>query len=258
MSKTVLITGASAGIGRELSKVFAENGFNLVLVSRNKQKLEHIAGELENIYNIKAKGIAKDLCRPNSPQELYDEISENGIEIDILVNNAGIGINGRFTDFNKERINDVIQLNIAALTLLCRFFGADMVKRRSGRILNVSSTAAFQAGPLMSSYYASKAYVQMLSEALNYEFGKDSVTVTALCPGPTQTEFFIRNDMVRTNVANGPWLMKASDVARDGYAGLMKGKMIVIPGFINKLLAFFVRFTPRKITAAIICYLNQK
>jgi len=253
-----LITGASAGIGHELSKVFAENGFNIVLVSRNKKKLEHIAGELESLYGIKAKVIAKDLCKPLAPQELYDEISADGIGIDVLVNNAGIGINGRFTDFNKEKIVDVIQLNITSLTILCRLFGTDMVKKRSGRILNVSSTAAFQAGPLMSSYYASKAYVQMLSEALNYEFGKDAVTVTALCPGPTQTEFFDRNDMAGANVANGPWMMKASDVAKAGFAGLMKGKMIVIPGFINKLLAFFVRFTPRKVTAAIICYLNQQ
>jgi short-subunit dehydrogenase len=258
MSKTVLITGASAGIGHELSRVFAENGFNLVLVSRNRQALERIAEELEQRYGIKAAVIAKDLSRPNSGQELYDEISGKNLEIDVLVNNAGIGINGKFIGFNREKINDVIQLNISAVTILCRLFGADMVKKRSGRILNVSSTAAFQAGPLMSSYYASKAYVQMLSEALNYEFKKDGVTVTALCPGPTQTEFFMRNDMGNTNVANGPWLMKASDVARAGYAGLMKGKMMVIPGLINKFLAFSVRFTPRRVTAAIVCYLNQK
>jgi short-subunit dehydrogenase len=258
MSKTALITGASAGIGLELSKVFAKNGFNVILVSRNSQKLEEIAEELKKRYHIKAGVISKDLRKPGAPQELYDEIKAGGTDIDVLVNNAGIGINGSFAEFNPKKIIDVIQVNITSLTMLCRLFSKDMVKKGYGRILNVSSTASFQASPLMSTYYASKAYVQMFSEAINYELKKNGITVTALCPGPTRTEFFERNDMKETNIAKGSWLMKPADVAEAGFAGLMRGKMIVIPGLINKFLAFSVRFTPRKVSAAVIHYLNNK
>jgi len=258
MSKTALITGASAGIGYELSNVFAKNGYDLVLVSRDRQKLEFIAGNLESRYNVHIIVVSKDLCKPAAPQELYDEMADKGIDIDVLVNNAGIGVNGKFTDFNPERYADLIQLNITSLTMLCRLFGLDMVKKNSGRILNVASTASFQAGPLMGSYYASKAYVLHLSEALNYELRKDGVVVTALCPGPTQTEFFNRNDMIGVNVTKCPWMMKAAEVAEAGFSGLMKGKTIVIPGLINKLLAFSVRLIPRRIPAAMVCYLNER
>jgi len=258
MSKTALITGASAGIGYELSNVFAKNGYDLVLVSRNRQKLGFIAGNLESSYNVHVIVMPKDLCKPAAPQELYDEIADKGIDIDVLVNNAGIGVNGKFTDFSIERYKDLIQLNITSLTMLCKLFGSEMVKKKSGRILNVASTASFQAGPLMGSYYASKAYVLSLSEALNYELGQDRVVVTALCPGPTQTEFFERNDMIGVNVTNCPWMMKAAEVAEAGFSGLMKGKTIVIPGLINKLLVFSVRFVPRRIPAAMVCYLNKR
>jgi short-subunit dehydrogenase len=258
MSKTVLITGASAGIGYELSKVFAKNGYNLVLVSRNKQRLEVIAKELENQYDIQARVIPKDLSKSSAPQELYDIISADGIDINVLVNNAGIGTNGKFTDFSADNHMDLIQLNITSLTMLCKLFGTDMVKKRSGSILNVASTAAFQAGPFMSTYYASKAYVLMLSEALNNELAKDGVNVTVLCPGPTQTEFFERNEMIDTKIAKSPYIMTATDVAQAGFAGLMKEKKIVIPGLINKLLAFAVRFTPRSVTTLIARSLNQK
>ncbi|MBC2716065.1 MAG: SDR family oxidoreductase [Desulfobacteraceae bacterium] len=258
MRKTALITGASAGIGLELCKVFAGNGYNIVLVSRNRQKLEQVARELENKHYLQATVIPKDLCEPTAPQALYDEIAAMGIVIDVLVNNAAFGLYGRFTDFSVRRHMGMIQVNITALTVLCKLFGADMVKKGAGSILNVASTAAFQAGPLLGSYYASKAYVLMLSEAMNSELRKDGVTVTALCPGPTQTEFFERNDMIGTNVAKSPWLMSAADVAAAGYAGLIKKKCIVIPGFFNKLLAFSVRLSPRWLPAEIVCYLNRK
>ncbi len=258
MSKTVLITGASAGIGYELSKIFAKNGYNLVLVSRNKQKLEVIAKELENKYGIQAKVIPKDLSKSSASQELYDNITANGIDIDVLVNNAGFGTNGKFTDINAHKHMDLIQLNITSLTMLCKLFGTDMVKKRTGRILNVASTAAFQAGPLMSTYYASKAYVLMLSEALYYELSQDGVSVTVLCPGPTHTEFFKRNEMIDTKLSKSPHIMKAEDVAKAGFDGLFRNKKIVIPGLINKLLAFTVRFTPRSIMTLIARSLNQK
>ena len=258
MNKTVLITGASGGIGYELSKVFSKNGYNLVLVSRNKQRLEVIAKELENQYDIQAKVIPKDLSKSSAPQELYDDMVANGIDIDVLVNNAGFAINGKFTGFSADKNMELIQLNITSLTLLCKLFGTDMVKRRSGSILNVASTAAFQAGPLMSTYYASKAYVLLLSEALNNELAQDGINVTVLCPGPTHTEFAVRADMSSTKIANVPWVMSATEVAEIGFSGLMKGKNIVIPGLMNKLLAFSVRFTPRSVMTLIIRYLNQK
>jgi len=258
MSKTVLITGASAGIGYELSKIFAKNGYNLVLVSRNKQRLEVIANELENQHDIQAKVIPKDLSNSAAPQELYDDIVADGIDINVLVNNAGIGTNGKFTDFSTDKHMDLIQLNITSLTMLCKLFGTDMVKKRSGSILNVASTAAFQAGPFMSTYYASKAYVLMLSEALNNELAQDGVNVTVLCPGPTQTEFFERNEMIDTKLAKSPYIMKAADVAQAGFAALMNEKKIVIPGLINKLLAFSIRFSPRSIVTLITRFLNQK
>ena len=176
----------------------------------------------------------------------------------MLVNNAGIGTYGKFTDFSTEKHMDLIQLNIASLTILCKLFGTDMVKKGSGRILNVASTAAFQAGPLMSTYYASKAYVLMFSEALKSELKKDNVTVTVLCPGPTQTEFFKRSDMIGTKLERSPYIMGAAKVAEIGFCGLMKGKTIVIPGLINKLLAFSVRLTPRRTVTAIASSLHQR
>ena len=219
MSKTALITGASCGIGYELSKVFAKNGYNLVLVSRNKQRLEVIAKELENQHDIQAKVIPKDLSKSSAPQELYNDIVADGIDIDVLVNNAGIGINGKFTNLSADKHMELLQLNIVSLTMLCKLFGTDMVKRRSGSILNVASTAAFQAGPLMSTYYASKAYVLLLSEALNNELAQDGVNVSVLCPGPTNTEFAVRADMSSAKIISVPWIMSAAKVAEICFSG---------------------------------------
>ena len=258
MSKTVLITGASAGIGYELSKIFAKNGYHLVLVSRNKPRLEVIAKELENHHDIRATVISKDLSKSSAPQELYDDIAADGIDINVLVNNAGFGTNGKFTDIIADKHIDLIQLNITSLTMLCKLFGTDMVKKGSGSILNVASTAAFQAGPFMSTYYASKAYVLMFSEAIHNELAQDGVNVTVLCPGPTHTEFFERNEMIDTKIAKSPFIMKAADVAQAGFAALMKKKKVVIPGLINKLLVFTVRFTPRSLITLITRSLNKK
>ena len=258
MRKTALITGASSGIGYELSKVFAKNGYNLVLVSRNTEKLKIISEEIRKQHDIQVKIMPKDLCKSPAPQELYDEVAAEGINIDVLVNNAAIGTYGKFTDSSTEKHMDLIQLNITSLTMLCKLFGTDMAKNGSGRILNVASTAAFQAGPLLSTYYASKAYVLMLSEALKYELKQDNVTVTVLCPGPTQTEFFQRNDMIGTKLERSPYIMSAAKVAEIGFSGLIKGKTIVVPGLINKLFAFSVRLTPRRTVTAIASSLNQR
>jgi short-subunit dehydrogenase len=258
MNKIALVTGASVGIGFELSKIFAKNSYDLVLVSRNKQRLEVIAREMEDQYGIATKVISKDLSKSSAPQELYDNIVTDSIDIDVLVNNAGFGINGYFTDFSADRHAELLQVNITSLTLLCNLFGTDMVKRRSGSILNVASTAAFQAGPLMSTYYASKAYVLSLSEALNNELAPHGVNVSVLCPGPTHTEFADRAEMSNARIVNVPWMMQAAEVAEVGFSGLMKGKKIIIPGLMNKLLAFNVRFTPRSVLVMITRFLNQK
>lgn len=258
MRKTALITGASSGIGYELSKVFAKNGYDLVLVSRNTEKLKTISEEIKKQHDVQVKVISKDLSKSTAPQALYDEVTADGIRIDVLVNNAGIGTYGKFVETGTEQQMDLIQLNITSLTLLCRLFGADMVKRGSGGILNVASTAAFQAGPLMSTYYASKAYVLLFSEAIKNELKPDNVTVTVLCPGPTQTEFFKRNDMIGTGLERSPHIMSAAKVAEIGFSGLLKGKTIVIPGLINKVLAFSVRLAPRRIATAIAASLNQR
>jgi short-subunit dehydrogenase len=257
MRKTALITGASSGIGYELGKIFAKNDFDLVLVSRNEEKLENIAGELKKKHDIQVRVIAKDLSKPSSPKELYDQVTGEGTRIDVLVNNAGVAAYGKFTDSRADRNMDLIQLNIAAPTILCKLFGADMAREGSGRILNVSSTAAFQAGPLLSTYYASKGYLLLLSEALSHEFKQDGVTVTALCPGPVKTEFFKRNDMTDTKLNDSPFMMNAARVAEIGFSGLMKGKPLVIPGAINKLLVFLERLAPRRVASSVAYLLNK-
>ena len=258
MNKTVLITGASSGIGYELSKIFSENGYNLVMVSENRQELEAAAEEIVNRHGIRAKTITKDLSETSAPQELYDEIIADGNDIDVLVNNAGFGLGGKFTDHKADEHMNLIQLNITTLTLLCHLFGTDMVKRGSGSILNVASSAAFQPGPFMSTYYASKAYVLSFSEALSNELAGSGVHVTALCPGPTETNFIARAGVGDTKIANVPWKMDPAQVARIGYAGLIKRKKVVIPGLMNKLLAFSVRLLPRSTAVSIAASLNQK
>ena len=258
MRKTALITGASSGIGYELSKVFAKNGYNLVLVSRNMEKLKTVSEEIKKRHDVRVKVIPKDLSKSAAPQELYDEVAAVSINIDVLVNNAGIGVGGKLTETSVEKHLDLIQLNITSLTMLCKLFGADMAKRGSGKILNVASTAAFQAGPLMSTYFASKAYVLLLSEAIKNELKKDNVTVTTLCPGPTRTEFHERNEMIGISLDSRLFKMSAAKVAEIGFSGLVKGKTIVIPGLVNKLLAFAVRFSPREINTFVASYLSQK
>lgn len=182
----------------------------------------------------------------------------DSIEITDLVNNAGFGLNGNFIDFSTDQQMELIQLNITSLTMLCKLFSTDMAKRRSGRILNVASIAGFQAGgPLMSTYYASKAYVILFSEGLNDELARNGVQVSVLCPGPTQTEFGNRAQMNNAKILNVPWLMNSTEVAKIAYSGLIKGKKIIIPGLMNKISAFSTRFTPRSLSTLICRYLNQ-
>lgn len=255
---TALITGASNGIGLELAKIHAAKGDQLVLVARNKSKLDELKIELEKTYKISIYTIGKDLSAMNAGQEIFDETSKQQIHIDYLINNAGFGDFGMFveTDWNKEA--QMIQLNITALTQLTKLYLKEMVKRGSGKIMNVASTAAFQSGPTMAVYYATKAYVLSFSEAIDNEVRDKGVTVTALCPGATESGFQAAAAMEESNLVKGRKLPTSKEVAEYGYESMMKGKTVAIHGFMNYLLANSVRFIPRAMVVKVTRKLQDK
>lgn len=258
MEKYTLITGASGGIGLELAKIFAKNNNNLVLVARSFDKLKEIKKDLESKYNIKVKIISRDLSNPNSPKEVYNEIKQKNIFINILVNNAGYATFGKFYDLDIEKELNMIQLNVVTLVHLTKLFLDDMIKYNEGKILNVASTAAFQPGPLMANYYASKAYVLSFSEALNEELKDRNISISALCPGATSTGFVKRANMEKSKLFHALKPMHPQKVAEIAYNGLMNKKQVIIPGFRNKLLAFSIRFTPRKIGPKMVMNLQKE
>ena len=248
--KTALITGASSGIGLELARIFAREGYNLVLVARNGDRLRQLASELEKAHGARSLILATDLTEPGAAAYVLDQTTRAGLQLDVLVNNAGFGQYGRFADNDLEECLRQIQLNVTTLTHLTRLYLPGMIERKTGRILNVASTAAFQPGPLMAVYFATKAYVLHFSEALANELHGSGVTVTCLCPGATVTEFHKRAN------ATGMKLLKmgamdARTVAEDGYRALIAGKPVVISGFKNWLVAQSVRFSPRRLVTAI-------
>lgn len=248
---TALITGASYGIGYELAKVFAREGHNLVLVARSKERLEKVAKELTEKYTVHVSLICADLTEENAPLEIYRQVKETGCEpVDILVNNAGCGQHGHFVKMKREDVLGMIKLNMVALTDLTHLFLQDMASRGCGKILNIASTAAFQPGPYMAAYYASKAYVLHLSEALNRELRTSGITVTALCPGPTKSEFQERAGMGHMKIFSMA-SMDAAPVAELGYKAMQKGKPCVIAGWINILLAWSTRLAPRRLLTII-------
>jgi short-subunit dehydrogenase len=248
--KTALVTGASSGIGLELARIFAREGYNLVLVARNADRLRQLASELEKAHGARSLILATDLTEPGAAAYVLDQTTRAGLQLDVLVNNAGFGQYGLFVENDLEECLRQIQLNITTLTHLTRLYLPGMIERKSGRILNVASTAAFQPGPLMAVYFASKAYVLHFSEALANELNGSGVSVTCLCPGATVTEFHKRAN------ATGQRLLKmgamdARTVAEDGYRAMMAGKPVVISGFKNWLVAQSVRFSPRRLVTAI-------
>jgi uncharacterized protein len=248
---TALITGASTGIGRELAKLFAKDGYHLVLVARNGSRLSELADELQKSFGITAKTFPLDLTGGEAPQFLSDQLARENITIDVFVNNAGFGKLGAFSEVAYEESAGQIQLNITALTHLTKLFLAPMLERKSGKILNVASTAGFQPGPRMAVYYATKAYVISFSEALANELQGSGVTVTCLCPGVTETEFSTRAGTGNTKLLRYSRAMDAATVARDGYRALMKGKPLVISGFRNRLLMQSLRVSPRRVVTAV-------
>jgi short-subunit dehydrogenase len=250
-SPTALVTGGSGGIGLEIAKVLARKGFDIVLVSRKREALEAAAGQLEGKYAARVQVFAADLRRPDAPQAICDFLHNENIPIEVLVNNAGFGLGGEFADTNLRRELDMIQVNIAALTHLTKLFLPAMIKRKSGRVLNVASTAAFQPGPLMAVYYATKAYVLSFSEAIAEELRDSGVTVTALCPGPTRTQFAASAQMTKSRLFSAFGMADATDVAEFGVAAMMHGRRVAIPGIKNKIVAQANRFAPRKVTARV-------
>jgi short-subunit dehydrogenase len=245
--KTVLITGASGGIGYELSKLFAADGYNLILVARSADKLEQLAAELTKDRSITVTNMPKDLSDPSAPQQIFDAVQSKGLSVDELVNNAGFGVQGPFANSSLEEAHQMLQLNIGALTELTRLFLPDMLARKSGRILNVGSTGSFAPVASMAVYGATKAYVLSFSEALAEELRGSGVTVTALCPGVTYTGFQERAGIhsIGTLRMGG---MEAADVARIGYRAMQQGRAVVITGLFNQFMIFSNRFSPRSLT----------
>jgi len=252
--KTALITGASFGIGLELARVFAREGHDLVLVARSADKLRQLASELEKAHGARSLILAVDLGNPGAAAYVLDQTSRADIDVDILVNNAGFGQYGFFAELDLEECLRQIQLNVTTLTHLTRLYLPSMISRAQdgarGRILNVASTAAFQPGPLMAVYFATKAYVLHFSEALANELAGSGVTISCLCPGATATEFHKRAKATEMRLLS-MGSMDARTVAEDGYRGMMEAKPVVISGFKNWLVAQSVRFAPRKLVAAI-------
>jgi uncharacterized protein len=244
-TETVLITGASSGIGCEMARLFAADKSGLVLAARRKEKLDPLAEELRRDCGVQVRVMAVDLADPGSPRAIFDSLAEQRVTVDVVVNNAGFGAVGPVADLPLERQRDMIQVNVAALTQLTRLFLPGMIERRSGGVLNVGSTAGFQPGPLMAVYYATKAYVLFFSEALAEETAGTGVRVTCLAPGPTATEFAAASGMEKKLLFR-LGTMDARSVARAGYNGFRRGRTLVIPGLKNRLGAFAVRFAPRK------------
>jgi short-subunit dehydrogenase len=243
-NETVLITGASSGIGRELARCFAADGCHLILLARNTEALETLAGELRQAHKIETFVLTADLSRPETPARVYKELQGRGIKVDVLVNNAGFGANGMFAGLPLHRHLAMIQVNITALTNLTGLFLPGMIERRRGGVLNVGSLAGFLPGPGMAVYFASKAFVLSFTEALAEELAGTGVTATALCPGPTTTNF--------GNVSHGKKMrrldtpkMPAATVASYGHRAFRQGKPLAIPGWQYQVLLLLVRFMPR-------------
>lgn len=258
MNKTALITGASSGIGLELVRIHASKGDNLVLVARRKGKLEELKTELEKAANISVHVIEKDLSLVDAAQEIYNTTSQQNITVDYLINNAGFGDYGKYheSDWNKQAM--MIQLNVTALTQLCKLYLKDMTERGNGKIMNVASTAAFQPGPLMSIYYATKSFVLHFSEAIANEVKDNGVTVTALCPGATISGFEDAANLGESKLFKGKKLPSSKVVAEYGHKAMMKGKPVAIHGFMNKVLANSVRFSPRGMVVKITRMIQEK
>ncbi len=250
-----LVTGASSGIGADLARELARDGYDLVLVARGVASMQKLAAELNTTSTI----IEADLSKPGAAAELAREIETRSIVVDTLINNAGIGGTGAFAESDASRISEMLEVNVVALTELTRALLPAMIARKRGRIMLVASTAAFQPGPFMAVYYATKAYVLSLGEAIAWELRGTGVTITTLCPGPTITNFVKAAHMENSRLFSSPMArpMSSADVARIGYQALKSGRRVVITGFANKMTAISARFSPKSIVLGIAASLNN-
>jgi hypothetical protein len=241
------VTGASAGLGAEFAKLCAAGGYDVVLLARNASRLDQLAAELVKTYGVEARSLPADLADPSAPPAIFAQLS--GTPVEILINNAGFGVRGPYAETDWARESGLMQVNMVALAHLTKLFLPEMIRRRTGRILNVASTAAFVPGPYMALYYASKAFVLSFSEALANEVQGTGVTVTVLCPGPTRTEFAQAEGIGDSDIFHGP-TMGAAEVARIGYSAMMAGKSSVIAGARNRWMIRGTRLVPRSFVAA--------
>jgi short-subunit dehydrogenase len=255
---TVIITGASGGIGYELARCFARERWPLLLTARSDERLKTVAAELTTARQVPVATCPLDLAVPGAARQLVQAAGRLERPVEILVNNAGFGTYGPFAETDVTSLVELLQLNVVALTELTRLVVPDLVARRRGRIMNVASTAAFQPGPLMAVYYASKAYVLHFSEALADELRHSGVSVTAFCPGPTATGFERRANLEVSKLFHGRTLMAADLVAEVGYQGLMRGRRIVVPGLWNKLMIQGHRFLPRRWMTSIVRNVQER
>lgn len=247
----VLITGASSGIGAEFARIFAAHRYNLVLVARNQQALERLGDELQRAHGIQVTTLVEDLSEPDAASRVYVHVTAAGIQVEMLINNAGLARFGTFADDDVDAGLRLLQLNIVALSHLTKLFLPYMIAQKRGKILNVASIAAFMPGPLMAIYYATKAYVLSFSEALANELRGTRVTVTALCPGPTHSQFMARAGLHESRLFKLVPVADASAVAQTGFDGMMRGRTVVIHGMLNWLLVQSVRIGPRKLVTTV-------
>ena len=254
---TVLITGASSGIGADLALQFAARGYNLLLHGRDRGRLRALADKVRAQHDVAVRIFVKDLSRPDSARELFREVLRTNVRVDVLVNNAGIGLYGRFDRTPLDRETGMLHLNVLSLLELTKLFLPGMVERGAGRILNVASTAAFQPGPLMAGYYATKAYVLSLSVALAEELKGTGVSVSVLCPGPTPTRFQERAGLADV-LAQKLALLSSEEVARITVEKLQQGKRLIVPGRLNKLGTILVRLVPLSLSAAVVKRLQER
>ena len=252
MSHTVLITGASNGIGMELARIFATHHTNVILVARNGDKLKQLANELMQKYAVEAYWFVADLSDMIQLENVYFQIQSLPLKVTYLVNNAGFGNWGDFSETDWKKEHQMIELNISALTYFTKIYAKEMRERKFGKILNLASMAAFQPGPLMAVYYATKAYVLSLSEAVNYELKGTGVTLTTLCPGPTDTGFVKVAALEDSKLFSDKKLPTAAEVALFGYNAMMKGKSVVVPGFMNRIMVLGSSLAPRSIAMSIV------
>jgi short-subunit dehydrogenase len=258
MNKTALITGASAGLGAEYAWLFAEAGHDSVLVARRQDKLEALSAEIVAKHpGVKAHVLREDLADAGAPERIAAELSRRGIEIEFLVNNAGFATNGKFAELDSARELEMLAVNVVTLTHLTRLLLPQMIARKSGRILNIGSTAGFQPGPFMAVYYATKAFVNSFTEAIADELEGTGVTATVSCPGATATEFAKVAGSDKSKLFASGGVMAAREVAAHGFRAMMNGETLAIPGFKNKMLLQSLRFAPRRMVRGIAAGLNK-